>query len=87
MSEISAHDMSLSENAVINHSIKDPSVLVGWRIIVKDHGHGIVAHMLKRKFTTTIFVCEFDNGKTEILALQRSVKKGNVPFVLVSKTK
>lgn len=54
---------------------------------MKDHGHGIVAHMLKRKFTTTIFVCEFDNGKTEILALQRSVKKGNVPFVLVSKTK
>lgn len=86
-SEVSASDMYVSENETVKASARSPSVLVGWRVIVKGRGSGLVVEMVKRRFMTTRFKVDFDNGVTEVLALQRSLKKGSVPFILISKEK
>lgn len=66
-------------------SVGNPLVLVGWRISVKSYGTGIVLSVHKVKFRPRHFKIQFDNGESHKLPLQRSEKKGSVPFALLNR--
>lgn len=70
---------------VMQQSIADPRVLVGWQIAIHGDGVGVVVGTIKRKFSTTKFTVEMESGEVLLLALQRSKHKGNVPFTLLQK--
>lgn len=72
---------------ILDRSVKDARVLIGWRVLVPGSGMGMgtILSLKKKKFASTRFVVQFENGRVEALKLQRSQKKGNVPFTLISK--
>lgn len=70
---------------VLHRSIEFPSILIGWRVQVPSFGSGVVLSVHKKKFRPTHFRILFDNGSTEKLPLQRSLKKGTVPFTLLKR--
>lgn len=87
LSIVSRSDALISEHSVVNQSAKNPTVLIGWRILVQGRGTGLVLASEKRKFSSTKFVISFDSGKTLSVSLKRSEKKGREPFILLSKMK
>ncbi len=70
---------------VLQKSVADPSVLIRWRVFVDKYGFGTIVGMKRKKFTTTKFEVQFDNGQSHKLALKRSSSKGKVPFTLIKK--
>lgn len=76
----------LSAEEALKRSIVDPRVLVGWKIIVEGkEPTAMIMSAVKRKFTTTKYEVRYEDGTTELLKLQRSPQKGNVPFKLLEK--
>jgi hypothetical protein len=79
-----------SPQHVLRQSVEFPAVLVGWRIHVpmQHYGDGIVLAVIKKKFRATHFQIQFDSDPATlvVLPLQRSVKKGTIPFTLISRT-
>ena len=73
------------DHPVIQKSVTDPSILVGWRIHVDGYGPGIILSIKPKKFSTTRYVVQFDNGQIHALALKRSRRKGKVPFQLIKR--
>lgn len=80
-------DDEIDNNAdiAIRQSVVDPKVLVGWRVLVEGYGSGTILSIKRKKFQTTCYVIQFDNGKCLTLALKRSKKKGIIPFSLLRK--
>ena len=78
-------NLSSEQLTAIIHSIKDPSALIGWRILVKGVGIGVIISIVKRRFHTTKYTVRFDDGHELDLALRRSRRKGKVPFTFISK--
>lgn len=78
-----------SPEYVLRQSVEFPSVLVGWRVHVpmEQYGDGIVLAVQRKKFRPTHFQIQFDRDPTKMVALplQRSLKKGTIPFSLISK--
>jgi hypothetical protein len=70
---------------LLYQSQKNPKVLIGWRVLVRGSGIGVVLDLKRKKFSTTRFVIQFENGLSKALKLQRSEKKGKVPFTLLNK--
>jgi len=80
-----------SAQHALQQSVEFPAALVGWRVHVPpmDHyGDGIVMGVQKKKFRPTHFQIQFDRDPTKLvsLPLQRSLKKGTVPFTLIGRT-
>lgn len=73
---------------VLSQAVEFPSILIGWRIHVPGLGRGLILGIQKKKFRCTHFLVQFDdeNGKTMLLPLQRSEKKGTQPFTLLNKS-
>eukprot|EP01039_Chlorochromonas_danica_P001210 gene1210-1320_t len=87
-SSLTVSDMSLHDQpfqSVLQQSVNDPNVLIGWRVLIRGQGAGVILSMKRKKFTTTRFVVQFENGRVEALPLRRSKKKGTVAFTLLSK--
>lgn len=87
-SSLTVSDMSLHDQpfqSVLQQSVNDPNVLIGWRVLIRGQGTGVILSMKRKKFTTTRFVVQFENGRVEALPLRRSKKKGTVAFTLLSK--
>lgn len=78
-------DGPLNPSSVLQRSIKDPSALISWRIYVDKFGLGTIVGIRRKKFATTKFEVQFDNGQLHKLALKRSSNKGKVPFTLIKK--
>lgn len=76
----------LSSAEIVERSVADPRVLVGWRIAINE-GRDIcvVVSTEKKRFTTTRFTVEMADGQTRKLKLKRSATKGIEPFVLLEK--
>jgi hypothetical protein len=73
---------------VLQLSVEDPSILVGWKVFVPAYGNGLILGIRRRKFRTTLFKIQFENyGNVIELPLQRSRNKGKVPFTLIGKIK
>ncbi len=74
---------------IIKRSATEPSALIGYSILVKGHGVGIVRSIVKRRFQPTLFAVEMvDAGEgTEVamLDLRRGAKKGSLPFQVLKK--
>lgn len=79
------HQERGNSSSVLQRSVKDPSVLLSWRIYVDKYGLGTIVGIKRKKFSTTKFEIQFDNGQLHKLALKRSSTKGNVPFNLIKK--
>lgn len=77
--------VSASNDSILSLSVKYPKVLIGWNVIVKSYGPGTIITTEKKPFSRTKFKIQFESGKTELLHLKRG-HKGQVPFVLVSKS-
>jgi hypothetical protein len=74
-----------SAQSAMTQSLSDPAALIGWRVFVEKFGLGMVVALKRRKFSTTKFEIQFDNGQVHVLALKRGLKKGSVPFSLIKK--
>jgi hypothetical protein len=85
-SDISANDILTSEHAILQESIHHPEILVGWNVIVKGHGSGLITALEQHRFSGTRYKVQFESGKIESLPLKRSERKGNLPFVMISKS-
>lgn len=87
MSIVSRSDFALAhqDSHIFQESVHNPAILVGWRVSVRGYGTGLVLSVHKKKFRCTHFKIQFDDGRTRILPLQRSAKKGTVSFSLLSK--
>lgn len=73
---------------VLELSVGNPGILIGWKIFVPTYGHGLILSMKRRKFHTTRFNIQFENYTNIIeLPLQRSRQKGSIPFTLIGKIK
>ena len=72
---------------IMVQSVQHPAVLVGWRVDVPGYGTGIILSIQKKRFFPTHFQLQFDHdvGHMVQLPLQRSAKKGSVPFTLLKK--
>lgn len=84
-SDMSNSDYHISDNMIIRRSVAEPSILIGWRVNVKDYGPGIILDLKKKKFAATKFTIQFENGTIRNIALKRSEKKGREQFTLLSK--
>lgn len=73
------------DHPVIQKSVTDPSVLIGWRVFIEGYGPGTILTVKRKKFSTTKFVIQFDNGQIHALPLKRSKRKGKVPFQLIKR--
>jgi hypothetical protein len=80
-------DANAPPDVVLERSIRHPSVLVGWRIMIPGYGTGLIVSMQKKRFSTTRFVVQLENDQVVVLKLQRSKEKGNVPFQLIRKVR
>ena len=81
----SAGDEHISTEKVIIDSVENPKVLIGWRIMVKGYGTGLVLSLKKQRFSTTKFNIQLESGARVTLPLKRSARKGTVPFTLIGK--
>lgn len=80
-------DEHVSTQQTVMDSVENPKVLIGWRVLIKGYGMGIVVSLKKQRFATTQFNIKMENGSKVTLPLKRSAKKGSVPFTLITKLK
>ncbi len=81
-----AHPSYDANVAVLEQAVVFPNILIGWRIDVAGYGTGLILSVHKKRFRPTHFKIQMDgSSKIVELPLQRSAKKGIVPFKLLSK--
>eukprot|EP01038_Epipyxis_sp_PR26KG_P014114 gene14114-18938_t len=85
MSRSSVGNTLVENDVIIRKSVLDPRVLIGWRVLVKGYGIGLILSIQRFNFSSTKFVIQFENGTTLALPLKRSQTKGKIPFSVVSK--
>lgn len=74
-----------NNDTVIKASIKNPSILIGWQVNVKNRGVGVIIDMIKAFGRSTKFKIQFANNRIEHLSLKRSDTKGKIPFSMITK--
>jgi hypothetical protein len=76
----------LTPEGALQQSLIQPSILIGWKIMVPGYGAGLIVAIKKKKFSSTKYMIQFDQQQQLIaLKLQRSKTKGNIPFTLIKK--
>ena len=70
---------------ILESSLRNPQILVGYEVYVEKYGIGIIKDCLRMKFFATKFDVHFNNGRRKSIKLKRSELKSGSNFTLLRK--
>ena len=70
---------------ILETSLRNPHILVGYEVYVEKYGIGIIKDCLRMKFFATKFDICFNNGRRKAIKLKRSELKNGSNFTLLRK--
>jgi hypothetical protein len=83
-SEITSNVSNCYSKVIMSHSLKNPSILVGWEVYVENLGVGHVIAVQKMRFFTRRYVIQFQSGRKKSVVLKQSDKiKSGSNFTLL----